>query len=298
MRTFLTTDYFNGEIGIPNLIDATDSGFIKTELNQFIAKFEPEFMKKLLGRSLYADFLAGISTVPLDDKWTSLYNQIFYGVDVAGEMSTTPRLISDVDAPVDVVITKGTLLEYIVVVNKTANVGQLSGILSDDQVAFGSWGINAMNSITTIPVNKCFSITDDLTLTIGTQGDGDTFNGLTADIYLVCADLLASNPTGMPVLQSPAANYVYFKYAGYKRTTTTNAGEAQAKLQNAEAVIDNSKMERAWDRMYEMITEFREWINDNLDDYPGYMDVFYPEGTYIGGSKPRKVDPLGPNTWF
>ena len=298
MRTFLTTDYFNGEISIPNLIDATDSGFIKTELSQFIAKFEPEFMKKLIGKTLYADFLVGISATPPAAKWTALYNQIFYGIDVAGEITTTPRLIPDVSAAVDIAITKGTLLEYIVVVNKTANVGQLSGIMSDDQVAFSSWGINAVNSVTTIPINKCFSITDDLTLTIGTKGDGDDFNGLAADIYLVCADLLTSYPSGAPVLQSPAANYVYFKYAGYKRTTTTNAGEAQAKLQNAEAVIDNSKMERAWDRMYEMVTDFREWINDNLSDYPGYLDVFYPNGVYFGGSKPRKIDPLGPNTWF
>ena len=106
MRTFLTTDYFNGEIGIPNLADATDSGFIKTELNQFIAKFEPEFMKKLIGETLYADFLAGISTVPLNPKWTTLYNQIFYGSDMAGEITATPRLITDVSVAVDVVITK------------------------------------------------------------------------------------------------------------------------------------------------------------------------------------------------
>ncbi|MEI7792659.1 MAG: hypothetical protein WCI57_04215 [Candidatus Berkelbacteria bacterium] len=81
MPNTLTVSYFVGEFKIP---DITGSSPVATananNLKWFIAKYEPKFLKMLLGEDLAAAFLAGITvTAPAVPaaKWTALKNKIF-----------------------------------------------------------------------------------------------------------------------------------------------------------------------------------------------------------------------------
>jgi hypothetical protein len=60
--------YFIGEINIPD----TGNPAVEERLNFFIAKYEEEFLKTVLGYSLYNAYVAGIAVDPPDVIWTDL----------------------------------------------------------------------------------------------------------------------------------------------------------------------------------------------------------------------------------
>ena len=72
--TFLDETYFVGEILIPNLSASADpsSSANQASIRAFIAQWEPDFLVKLLGATLYQDFVAGMATVPIPAKWAAL----------------------------------------------------------------------------------------------------------------------------------------------------------------------------------------------------------------------------------
>lgn len=74
----VNSDYFFGSLIIPNLQQPNDgmSGLLgklkQTDLNKLIAKYEVIFLQKILGFTLYNEFLEGISQpIPLQ-KWVDL----------------------------------------------------------------------------------------------------------------------------------------------------------------------------------------------------------------------------------
>lgn len=73
MTTILTVNSFVGEFLVPNLAGAGPAvaGNL-TELNRFIAKYEPEYLKAILGTDLYAAFKAGIEADTVEAKWATL----------------------------------------------------------------------------------------------------------------------------------------------------------------------------------------------------------------------------------
>jgi hypothetical protein len=74
----LTAAYFVGEITIPNISGSsvTETANLNT-LNILIAKYEPEFMKWLLGEDFYNDYAAGLAEVSPETRWTDLRDKIF-----------------------------------------------------------------------------------------------------------------------------------------------------------------------------------------------------------------------------
>jgi len=68
----VTVDDFEIDINIPN----TDETPIANRLQGFIDIYEPEYMTKLLGETLYTDFKAGLLIDPLPAKWQSLQDKI------------------------------------------------------------------------------------------------------------------------------------------------------------------------------------------------------------------------------
>ena len=89
MIVFLTTEYFVGDLIIPNLVDASASGDIITDLKRYIVKYEPEFLRYLLGTKLYDEFLDGMSAETPDIKWTTLKDQIFQKTEITVGPDTT-----------------------------------------------------------------------------------------------------------------------------------------------------------------------------------------------------------------
>jgi len=65
--------YFIGGLNIPNL---TGVGMVPAAnvgtLNWFIATYEPEYLRLVLGKTLYNALIAGLLVVPIPSKWQTL----------------------------------------------------------------------------------------------------------------------------------------------------------------------------------------------------------------------------------
>lgn len=83
---FLDITYFQGEEGLPNLVNSPSvtgvSSFLQTvgehNLNWFIAKYEPDFMIKILGKELYKNFIDGLDETPVNPIWEKLRDSLFW----------------------------------------------------------------------------------------------------------------------------------------------------------------------------------------------------------------------------
>lgn len=82
----VTTDYFVGELLIPNL---SGNGAViearKAEVTRFISIHEPKYLEKLLGTAIYALFKTGIASTNPEERWTDLKNKL-----INEELKTSP----------------------------------------------------------------------------------------------------------------------------------------------------------------------------------------------------------------
>jgi hypothetical protein len=60
--------YFTGELNIPNSSNAA----VSERLDAFIKKYEPEFLRDIMGYSLHTAYAAGVLVTPVDARWTDL----------------------------------------------------------------------------------------------------------------------------------------------------------------------------------------------------------------------------------
>ena len=87
MTPILTTDYFWGNLQLQflnvkpsnadGLTDRVASGAKRTEIDQFISKYEIEALYDVLGVKLADEFVQGLSVETPDTKWTWLKDQIY-----------------------------------------------------------------------------------------------------------------------------------------------------------------------------------------------------------------------------
>ena len=74
----VTKEYFIGEILIPNLAGSLSiNTALQAEISWFIAKYQPEYLKLLLGEDFYAEYFAAIAVQSHNAKWDTLANQIY-----------------------------------------------------------------------------------------------------------------------------------------------------------------------------------------------------------------------------
>jgi hypothetical protein len=64
--------FFSGELNIAN----TDETSVLSVLQMYIDKYEPAYLKILLGETLYTSFVAGLALDPIPAQWTNLKNQL------------------------------------------------------------------------------------------------------------------------------------------------------------------------------------------------------------------------------
>lgn len=64
--SIITPANFNAE----NAIGQREQAPVASLIQSFIDKYEPIFLKKLLGLKLYNDLVAGLAVEPVDPKWT------------------------------------------------------------------------------------------------------------------------------------------------------------------------------------------------------------------------------------
>ena len=69
--------YFTKTLSLTGLSGTTAAALAKqAELTDFIARYEPLFLKSVLGDDLFAEFYAGIVIVPPAAKWTALRDKL------------------------------------------------------------------------------------------------------------------------------------------------------------------------------------------------------------------------------
>lgn len=69
--SIITYNDFKGEQNIPN----ADSEGVIDNLQWFIDKYEPKFLRSLLGVDLANEFIAGLKIDPIDPKWVTLRDE-------------------------------------------------------------------------------------------------------------------------------------------------------------------------------------------------------------------------------
>lgn len=74
MTNIIDYNYFKGKLQIPNVAEDTD---VQTYVTALITEYQPEFLIKLLGNTLYPQFKAWYETLPLDTA--SPFNGILVG---------------------------------------------------------------------------------------------------------------------------------------------------------------------------------------------------------------------------
>lgn len=87
--TFLDHTYFQGEEYLSDLQASPNAvgvaAFIQVageqNLNWFIAKYEPEFLVKVLGLELYNDFSEGMQEETPDKRWINLKDSLYWSVN-------------------------------------------------------------------------------------------------------------------------------------------------------------------------------------------------------------------------
>jgi hypothetical protein len=75
--SLIDQSFFIGSIKIPNL---TGVGIVPAanleNLYWFMATYEPEYLRIVLGDTLYNAFIAGLKVVPIEDKWQNLRSKL------------------------------------------------------------------------------------------------------------------------------------------------------------------------------------------------------------------------------
>ena len=64
----ITPDIFEGEITLGQV----ESLSVKSSINWFINKYEPELLNKVLGKKLATELTEGLEADPIEDKWIAL----------------------------------------------------------------------------------------------------------------------------------------------------------------------------------------------------------------------------------
>lgn len=71
--TLIDQSYFWGELYVAQKSQQT----VAEKIGMYINKYEPEFLKELLGETLYNDMIIGLAVTPTPDpKWTTLRDKI------------------------------------------------------------------------------------------------------------------------------------------------------------------------------------------------------------------------------
>lgn len=77
MNNLIDYTYFKGELNIPNLSVTGGVGTaLQSELNEYIAEYQQQYLRRLLGDDLYEAFETGLASVTPAARWVTLRSQL------------------------------------------------------------------------------------------------------------------------------------------------------------------------------------------------------------------------------
>lgn len=241
-----------GQIELPEVAAA---------VNVDIQKYEPDFLKKLMGYSMYKAFNIDLATIPIPARTVNL----LYGAEftnlTTGQLDYFDGLIPNaqligvttyIPGDIEIVIT-GDLIgatEY----HNHVLAGKLLGV--DYRVVQTSYG----------PLGN--------TITQLSDGFGRVIPFAANDTYFIQfitpLPLPIPPPSTSPALQSPIANYVYYWYQKSQLTSTTGTGQVKTDNQNSQPATVKYKAAGAWNAMAHWSQKFFDFIKANSEIYPEF----------------------------
>lgn len=246
--------YFQGDLTIAGL----DRPSVIERLNLFIEKYEDQFLRDLFGYSMYKALLDGLSEPSVDQRWLDILQGTEYEysgrtrqwrglVMLAPAQSLTVLPASDQT----LIVGRGQLYDPV--------AGQMTMTLPPDFVGvyfrIERRGTGRLSS-------DEYSVVGNLLTLIGMP----TWN-TNETIFLEKNASLSLGDAGAAPL-SPIANYVYWYYQKDITTQTVGLGQVQSKGENSVVVSPVAKMVRAWNEMFEWLTELRRFLDQNYSTYP------------------------------
>jgi len=253
--------YFIGELNIAG----SDRAPVQEVIDWFIAKYEPELLRRLLGVNLYNAFITGLQESSPDARWTDLLNgkEYTYG----GITKRWRGIISEPGAVVNVLQSVGSIA---VIVGR----GQLesNGYPADDPVA-GATNVNIPSSLIGkdfIVVQRAFGElrADEYEIVNGTVFRLKNWTFGLNDTYFFKSATLTINTTAGLNKESLIANYVYYWYMRNLQTQTTVSGEVVTTNENSSGVSAAHKAARAAYECDRWTWEMRDFLNSNSSTYP------------------------------
>jgi hypothetical protein len=276
--SFIDASYFIGELTIPN----SDSLSVAERITWFINKYEPEFLRKLMGYPLYKAFVAGMNVV-LPATPAQRFLDILYGkeyTDFQGYVQKWNGLVVT-DSPVfnlsgglaykkPVYLTAGITPGFIAGINTVTFNGSVP---TDD---WRGWTpIITRAGIMKPEIDYSFNtVTGEVTL----LRTGDKFNN--NEDFFVQFELRTDG--AVPVIDLSAnrsliANYVYYWYRRSNATQYAGIGEVMTKAENSDNANPRRKIASAWNEMNTWVEEFCAFMQATQDATP----LVYPEWTQV-----------------
>ena len=250
--SIITIADFKGERNIAG----TENSGTRENLQFFIDKYEPKFLKKLLGSALANEFIAGITLVNLDEVGLTTVSPTFTGADI------------DANGEVQV-YTENFNFKRLLSVH--VNGEQITG--SGYNILNGK--VNGLGGFygTTVPIKFTF-VSSNAPI-------GDEVIAVPGDILPKWLYIL--NDTDLkPML----VDYIYYWYIRNEVTLTATIGEVSSKGENSVRASSVDKQVSSWNEMVEMARAFDLDVAIYPDFVKGWAkylwchsersDIFYP----------------------
>lgn len=259
--------YFTGQLLVPNAL--IGDGPVAPVLDDFIAKYEPRFLRYALGFELYKALRDDLATSPIEPRFIDLLQGIDYTIgnrlfNWRGLVESPGNALNAFDSLGAVPVTVGGPQ-----VNGAGQLvdpvaGGITAIIPDGFVG-KKFSITQRGLGELIPpplVNAEYSINGNvLTLLNSVFGNGNVYFYKTATVAL--------NTSPGSGKQSIIANYVYYWYMRDNATQTSAMGEVITENENSRWVSPGEKMSRAMSELWRiMISELAPYLVNHTSLYP------------------------------
>jgi hypothetical protein len=273
----IDSTYFTGKLNLPQTGN-TDG---LNEVNQFIEIYEPEYLKKALGYSLWKAFTAGIAgSGPVEQRWLDLLEgkEFTYGNALCNWPGFAPLTEGgsySINADNVEELTAGGAGTYDPVAGSAVMTLPPEFIPWDSTYAIYIRGTGRLKTTE-------YSVIDDqLTLLDGLQFNSGTVVFLEKGPRLLIV-------SGALLKQSPIANYIYFRFVENKASDTTLIGTVVSETDNNRTVSPYYKLTDAWNKMCDINNTLWLFLYANKDDYPEWQE--YGTTGVIGWVNPFGYD--------
>lgn len=265
--------YFIAEI---NIAGTTRPEVIDT-LNALVGKYEPMFLRDVLGIELSALFVAGLTSDPIDQRYVDIRDGKVFQI---GSMTYRWRgLIEDTNFISVSGATSPTGIEF--VVGGTGPNDPAPG-----SVSYVNTSLDGSDYIVNQRGVGIRSWADEIQLLPGggfTLLNGETF--VDQDRWFLNGAKTLSEAA--ITKRSIIADFIYYWYVRDVTTFQTPVGETSALTQNSVVANPDIKMSRAWNEMVEGVMELVFFLRSNYQVYPEFANAFIPNQYF------RKINIFG-----